>query len=123
MIKILLIEDDKNAQELYVEILTSSGYNVEVASDGEAGLAKIMTGGYSLIFLDIMLPKMDGLSVLAALKKNKKPDNPNGKIIILSNLTHDPVVKEAMDLGASDHISKSSLNPDQFIAKVKDLLI
>jgi CheY-like chemotaxis protein len=121
MKKILLVEDDQNARDLYKEILTSAGYSVETANDGEEGLTKILNGGYSLIFLDVMLPKMDGLSVLAAVKKGEQK-SPNGKIVILSNLTHDPVIKEAMELGASDHISKPSLSPEEFVAKVKELL-
>lgn len=121
MAKILLVEDDPNARDLYSEILTTAGYTVETAEDGEKGLVKILEGGYSLVLLDVMLPKLDGLSVLAALKK-ETPKEPNGKIVILSNLTQDPVIREAMNLGASDHISKPSLNPAEFIAKIKTLL-
>ncbi len=118
-----MVEDDKNAQELYKEILTSAGYSVDTASDGEEGLNKIMDGGYALIFLDIMLPKMDGLSILSALSEGEAPKKPNGKIVVLSNLTHDPVITEAMSLGAFGHISKPSFNPEEFIEKVKTLLM
>jgi len=122
MQKILLVEDDKNARDLYQEILKSAGFEIETAIDGEDGLSKIKTGGYSLILLDVMLPKMDGLAVLAALKK-EPPKTGNGPIVLLSNLAHDPVIKEALSLGAKDHITKSDVNPEQLIQKVKNLLV
>ena len=121
MAKILLVEDDKNARDLYQEILTGAGFEVETATDGEEGFNKIKAGGYSLILLDVMLPKMDGLAVLAGVKK-EGPKSPNGPIVLLSNLAHDPVIKEALSLGAKDHITKSDVNPEQLIQKVKSLL-
>ena len=121
MTKILLVEDDKNAINLYKQILESGGYEVDVAEDGEAGLAKIKEGGHSLVLLDVMIPKMDGLTVLSALKKDP-PKTPVGKIVLLTNLTHNPILEEAKDLGAQGHIDKASLNPDQFLEKVKALL-
>lgn len=121
MSKILLVEDDQNTRNLYKEILENEGHEVDIAEDGQIGLAKILEGGYSLVFLDIMLPKMDGLTVLTSAKRDV-PKKPNGKIVILSNLTHDPVIKQAMELGAFDHISKPSLSPVEFVSKTKSLL-
>lgn len=121
MTKILLVEDDKNAINLYRQILESGGYQVDVAEDGEVGLTKIKEGGHSLVLLDVMIPKMDGLAVLSALKKDPGK-NPPGKIILLTNLTHNSILEEAKDLGAAEYIDKTSLNPDQFLEKIKSLL-
>ncbi|MCH7541221.1 response regulator, partial [Patescibacteria group bacterium] len=67
--RILVVEDDQFLRELYDELLREEGYEVDLAPDGEIGLAKIIKGGYELILLDIMLPKIDGLEILRRVKK------------------------------------------------------
>jgi len=121
MARILLVEDDKDFRELYESILKDSGYEVATASDGEEGLAKASQGGFDLILLDIMLPKRDGLSILSALK-SKPPKIPNKSIIVLSNLSHEKALKEAMDLGAKGFLIKTNFTPDVLVAKVKSLI-
>lgn len=119
--KILILEDDQYTRDVYQEILTEEGYNVFTAVDGEEGLVKIKEGGYQLILLDMMMPKLDGLGVLSALKDNP-PIVSNGPIILLTNLAHDPVISKALALGAKSFMIKSDLNPDQLVAKVKELV-
>lgn len=119
--QILLVEDDVSTLKLYKELLTSEGYQITTASDGELGLTQATKGGYDLILLDVMLPKMDGLAVLAKLKKSP-PKTKNGPIVILSNLSHHPVIKEAMSLGAKDHLIKSDISPDKLLLKIKSYL-
>ena len=116
--RILLVEDDSFTRELYEEVLTSSGYAVDTAVDGEDGLSKIKIGNYDLIFLDVMMPKMDGLDVLRALK-DEPPVAKNGPIVLLTNLTHDPVISIGMSLGAIDHLIKSDIDPGVLLEKIK----
>lgn len=101
--------------------IEKENYQVEVVEDGEAGLGKIKEGGYDLILLDVMLPKMDGIAVLSALAA-ETPRASNGKIVLLTNLTHNPALDEAEKLGASGHIDKAAISPDKFIEKVKSFL-
>lgn len=68
--KILIVEDDVYIREVYVEVLTDSGFEVEQAQDGQEGLVKASKGGYDLILLDIMTPRLDGIGFLRALKDN-----------------------------------------------------
>jgi DNA-binding response OmpR family regulator len=121
MSKILLVEDDKSTREIYSTVLKNAGYEVEIAEDGETGLSKARDGGYNIILLDVMLPRMDGLTILSELKK-VPPKIQNGKIIILSNLSHEPVIKEALKLGASSSLVKSDVNPGQLVEEVKKAL-
>jgi len=121
MSKILIVEDDLNSKRVYKEIFEDAGYEVDTAKDGEVGLEKAKAGGYSVILLDIMLPKLDGLGLLAALQKNP-PEVKNGPIILLTNLSHDPVIKEAMTLGAKAHITKSDFSPVELLEKVKSYI-
>jgi two-component system, OmpR family, response regulator len=66
--KILLIEDDREAAEYLVKALTESGYVVDHASEGRDGLFLATSGTYDALIVDRMLPGMDGLSVIAALR-------------------------------------------------------
>ena len=116
--KVLLVEDDLFLRELYVDVLKGEGYTVITADDGEAGLhigqsnpdAKIM-------LLDIMLPKMHGVDVLKQLKAN--PATQKLPIVMLTNLTEESVVQEALHVGAAGYLVKVKFTPPEVIAKVK----
>lgn len=118
--RILLIEDDAYTRDIYQEILEEAGFEVILATDGQEGLMKLKEGGYSLVLLDVMMPKMDGISVLKALKAENLQTGQ--KIILLTNLGHDSVIQEALTLGAAGYMVKSDLNPDQLVEKVKNFL-
>jgi DNA-binding response OmpR family regulator len=118
---ILIVEDDQNNRNLYQTILSNAGFKVDVAQDGSEGLTKCQIGGYDLVLLDVMLPKIDGVGILTELAKNP-PKIPNKNIYLLTNLTHDPILKEALKLGATDVILKTDVNPDELTKKVKEIL-
>lgn len=120
--RILLIEDDAYTRDIYQEILEEAGFEVVLAIDGQEGLMKLKEDGYALVLLDVMMPKMDGISVLKALKAENLPTPPAQKIILLTNLGHDSVIQEALSLGASSYLVKSDLNPDQLVEKIKQFL-
>jgi two-component system phosphate regulon response regulator PhoB len=119
--KILVVEDDQFLRELYDELLREDGYEVVLADEGEKGLKEIQKGGYDLILLDIMLPKIDGLEILRRVK-NQPPDKPNGTTVLLTNLGQDSIIKEGFSLGASGYLIKSAMNPDQVLSEVKVFL-
>ena len=121
MAKILVIEDDKGTREIYSSVLKQAGYEVDVAEDGGIGFSKAKEGGYDLVLLDVMLPKMDGIAILGELKKSP-PKTPNKNIYLLTNLSHDPILKEGVGLGAKDYILKTDINPGQLTEKVKKIL-
>ena len=119
--RILVVEDEKFLRELYVDILSGEGFTVDQAVDGEEGFQKMQAGGYDVVLLDVMLPKMDGLSILEKLATNT-PVKPIRAIIILSNLEQDTAIAKAITLGARGYMIKSDHTPDQVIAKVKSYL-
>lgn len=119
--RILIIEDDQFLKDFYQELLTSEGYSVDVAGDGETGSAKATEGGYSLILLDIMMPKKDGLQVLRDLKVNP-PKKTNGSIVVLTNLGQDAIIKQCFEMGASGYLIKSAMNPDQVLNEINSYL-
>lgn len=119
--KILIVEDDQFLRDFYQELLASEGFSIDVAADGEVGAEKLHQGGWSLILLDIMLPKKDGLQILRELKSNP-PREKNGSVVILTNLGHDAAINQAFALGAQGYLIKSSMNPDQVLAEIHNFL-
>lgn len=120
--KILVVEDDQFLRDLYTDILSSAGFTIESASDGEMGYNMMRKGGYDLVLLDIMLPKLDGISILRKLSKETPPETPNQITVILSNLGQESIIAEAIDLGARGYMIKSDLTPEQALNEVKRYL-
>lgn len=120
MKKVLVFEDDVANQKLYQVELTTKGFMVEVAGDGEEGCAKALTFKPDLILLDIMMPKLNGLD---ALKKLRATDGfKDIPIIMLTNFGQENLVKEAFDNGATDYIFKYQSTPVEVTEKVKHYL-
>src|SRR3990167_11351771 len=117
---ILLVEDEQYLRELYYEILTDQGYTVETAADGEEGFNKLKRGGWDLVILDIILPKMNGLEIMRKLK-TEPPAKPNKKTVFLTNLDKDEEIKEALQLG-DGYFIKSQITPGSLVTELKGYL-
>lgn len=120
--KVLIVDDDLYLRELYEEVVKDAGYDVETTTNGIEGLEKIKTTPYNLVLLDVMMPKLDGLGVLAKLKEDttytfKTP------ILLLTNLAHDPAIQNAVQNGAVGYLIKADLAPDQLIEKIKPFML
>ena len=114
---VLIVEDENEVRELYRDLLTDNGFEVLLAANGREGLVLAREKSWDLMLLDIMLPEIDGLSVLQEIKdKHDKP------VLIISNLNSDEVIARATDLGSNGYVVKSELNPQQFIVEVKKYL-
>lgn len=100
--KILVIEDEPEMQGLIKQFLEDENYIVEVASNFDSGLDKIVSYNYDCILLDITLPDGNGLDLLQELKKLDKADS---IIIISAKDSIDDKVK-GLDLGADDYLTK-----------------
>ena len=83
-LKVLMIEDDPVLQRMYISKLTESGYEVDLAIDGSEGMYKALNTNPDLVLLDLMLPKVSGLQILAEIRKN--PKTQKTPVIIMSNL-------------------------------------
>ncbi len=92
--KILLVEDDKFIREMYRDFLVEKGYTVGTAGDGEEALAIVKTFQPDLIFLDIMMPKIDGLEVLKRLRTDPSYGCTNCRIVLLTNLGDNVVAEQ-----------------------------
>ena len=111
---ILVVDDDPTSNMLVGFLLKSNGYTVNVASDGEEGLAKAEQGNPDLIVLDVMMPKMDGYTFLRKLKsKSKAPP------VIM--LTSKEKMEDTFKMEGAAHYFIKPLNSEQFLEKVKQL--
>jgi CheY-like chemotaxis protein len=106
MLTILLVDDNVHLQIAFKKILTSSGYRVELASDGEEGLRLALSIKPDVILLDMMLPKLGGVEVLRALKANRA--TATIPVIALSGLPMSNEAKLRRD-GAIKYLQKANL--------------
>lgn len=121
MKKILLIEDELAYSKLLNEQLTTAGYRVVVAEDGEKGLVMAKAERPDLILLDIRLPKMDGMTMLDLLRKD--PVGKAAKVIILTNLEADEkITQQVIDNLPSYYCVKSDTKLEDLIEKIKKTL-
>lgn len=113
MAKILIVEDDAAIAAIERDYLSVSGFEVEIAEDGNSGLRKGSTGAYDLILLDLMLPEMDGFEVCRRLRE--KTDIP---ILMVTARREDIDKIRGLGLGADDYIEKP-FSPGVLVARVK----
>src|SRR6202140_3766173 len=106
MLTILLVDDNVHLQIAFKKVLTSSGYRVELASDGEEGLRLAQSIRPDVILLDMLLPKLGGIEVLLALKANRA--TAKIPVIALSGLPMSNEAKLRRD-GAISYLQKSNL--------------
>ena len=102
--KILIIEDEKTLARALELKLTLSGFEVKTVFNGEDGLTLIQKELFDLILLDLIMPKMDGFSVLEFLKE-KKIKTP---VMVLSNLSQEDDIKRTKKFGAEEFFVKSN---------------
>ena len=101
MKKILVVEDEKDIQNIIKAFLENAEYKVETADDGLDAVNLIQKNNYDLILLDIMLPKIDGFTICEMIRKNS-----NVPIIILTALTDEESQLKGFDKLADDYITK-----------------
>lgn len=112
---ILIVEDDEFLRSLTAKRLEKEDYQIIIASDGKEALEKLETNLPDLVLLDLLLPIVDGFSVLEKMKK-KMP------VIVFSNLGQKEDIEKAKKLGASDFLIKANFTLDDVVAKVNEYL-
>lgn len=117
---VLLVEDDPSVAQMYKLKLELDGYRVEVASDGVMALEMAHSSMPDIIFLDIRLPKLDGIAVLEALRADPKTEPL--PVVILSNFNEQELVERGARLGALDHLIKSQTTPAKLVHNLEGWL-
>jgi DNA-binding response OmpR family regulator len=117
--KILIIEDEKEICTIYQDILSSNGFEVTSSFDGEDGYQIAKKGEWDILLLDIMLPNKDGLEVLNQIHSEGLTSTK--KVIILSNIENNEVLKKSESLGALKYVVKSEIKPSDLVDIVNSL--
>jgi DNA-binding response OmpR family regulator len=115
--RILIVDDEKSLLQQLAQILLQKRYIVETASNGEMALDKIFESPFDLIIMDIMMPKVDGLTVLENTR-NAKIETP---VLMLTAKGDTKDRIKGLDLGADDYLSKP-FSPDELLARIRALL-
>ena len=112
--QILSVEDDLFSANIYQNHLTKAGYISKIATDGRTALDLADSFHPDLIILDLILPKIDGFTLIHLFKKTP--------IIIVSNLDQDDDIEKCLSTGAKLFITKESINYDKLISEINKLL-
>ena len=114
--RILVAEDDARLQRSLVKALTEDGYAVDAAGDGGAALYKAESSEYDAVVLDVMMPVIDGWTVLARLRKHKRTP-----VLLLTARDTAPDRVKGLDLGADDYLVKPFDLPE-LLARLRALI-
>ncbi len=117
-VRVLLVEDDSALAQMYRIKLERDGYTVHVAGDGEEALSMVSDQLPDLIFLDVRLPRMDGLAFLEHIRASRRMKNI--PVVIVSNYSETELVSRGFQLGALEYLIKSKTTPGQLSEGVKD---
>lgn len=118
--KILIIEDEAFLSEMYQTKFESLGYQVITADNGEVGLETIRKEKPSIVLLDIIMPVMDGYTVLRKIRADAEIKNT--LVVIFSNLGQEEEITKGMQMGADDYLVKSNLTPTELVQKIETVL-
>ena len=112
--KLLLAEDERSLSKVLVKILEKNNYTADAVFDGEAALAYLESGGYDAAILDIMMPKMDGITVLRKLRTagNRIP------VIMLTAKSEIDDKVLGLDSGANDYLTKP-FDTKELLARIR----
>ena len=99
--RVLVVDDDPKIGELLRRNLTARGHRVALAASGQEALSRFTQGGWDAVLLDLLLPDLDGLAVLKALRQNAEVP-----IVVISAVGEEATKVAALDLGADDYLTK-----------------
>ncbi len=117
--KVAIIEDDFFIRDVYQKKFEIDGYAVGVAADGMEGMELIESFEPDIVLLDLMMPRLSGIDMLAQMHRDNKP---LPKTAILTNITDDAVRQQAINLGVTDFVIKSEISLEDLSSFVKSRL-
>lgn len=120
MTKLLIVEDEHPILRGYQDYFTRQGYVVDVAHDGEEGLGKAEHFVPDLILLDILMPKMDGLTMLKKLRA--LPRFKETPVIVLTNLDTSESIGKAVEQGTTHYLLKNNYGLEELDQKIRSVL-
>lgn len=118
--KILIVEDEVDIREAIVDVLTQAKYQVFAAENGEVGLNLALTEHPDLILLDVVMPVMDGQTMLIKLRDDSW--GKQAKVVMLTAMDDAKNVAESYSGKVTDYLVKSQIDIDEFVKQVQLIL-
>ena len=118
--KILIVEDEAQLLDVLRDEFSQAGFEVFKAKDGEEGYAVALEKRPDMILVDILMPKMDGLTMFNKMREHEELKKIPG--IILTNVNDSGTISKALESGAFDFLVKSDWEPKSLVARVKEKL-
>jgi DNA-binding response OmpR family regulator len=115
----LVIDDDQRLSALVSEYLSQHDFEIQIAADGERGLAALERSPFDVVLLDLMLPGIDGLEVCRRIRQ--RPETANLPVLMLTAKGDDVDKIVGLELGADDYLAKP-FNPRELLARVRAVL-
>ncbi len=115
--KILIAEDDRALSSALELKLINSGFSVTTAFDGEETAAALKREKFSLILLDLIMPKKDGFAILSEMRAS----GDETPVVVLSNLGQDEDLRRAKELGARDYFVKANVSIMEVVGYIKKI--
>lgn len=108
--KVLVVDDEAVVRRVFVLWLEGAGYKVEEANNGEQAMEKLEGGGFNLVFLDLMMPRMDGVETLRRIRS--LPDVPD--VVIVTGYYNGAMMEDVLAMGPV-HVLKKPVQREQFL--------
>jgi two-component system sensor histidine kinase and response regulator WspE len=118
--RVLVADDSLTVRELEKKLLEHAGYEVEVAVDGMDGWNAVRTGHFSLVITDVDMPRMDGIELVARIKK--EPNLRSLPVMIVSYKDREHDRGRGLEAGADYYLAKSSFHDETLLQAVRDLI-
>ena len=115
----MIVEDDKNLQEIYTINFEAAGYEVIISGDGLSGISEVVEKSPDIILLDVMMPNMDGFAFLKAMKENTSAQIP---VVVCSNLSDKETSDKAFAAGAAAVLLKIDYSGKELVSKINLIL-
>ncbi len=119
---IVVVEDDVAMRDIVTHKLSTNGFTVKEAEDGKTAIDLIIETKPALVLLDLMLPEVDGFTVLETIRKNEDPKLAKTPIIILSNLWSNKDILKTKALNVQAYLVKAYFTTEEILKKVQEVL-
>lgn len=119
--RILIVDDDEFLLDMYTVKFKEAGFEVDFAAEGRTAKEKMKKHRYDAILLDIVMPELDGLTLLKDLRQ-EKANIKDTLIVYLTNLGQREDIEKGLALGVGDYIIKAHFTPSEVVRRVEELL-
>ena len=121
-IRVMVADDDRIIRRIVATKLSGLGYTVAEAADGQEALEQLEDGvAYDLLITDQLMPRMNGLQLIRALRASPKPEKATLPVIMLTSKSGEQDIIEGLEAGLDDYVAKP-FSPDELAARVRTVL-